>query len=346
MTAIQINMPTPIEPPQTATFERVREAPNSLWQRIHDSVRFRRVFQAAIWVATSIVFVAVVLPISLLLVTISAIGLLALGLFSPALLHSHSAKIWRMAKNKIFGLLNDLFYLPRGVLISPLAFEPNVSCKQEGNKKTVVVFVHGFLHNKTCWNSLVNELQEETKNSANPIKDKDIYAINLGAPVTVNNIDHYSRYLATKLEKIRKDRKLDKLEVVLNCHSMGGLVAGHFAVTYASAAGVNVRRLISNGTPWHGTPMAYLGGFAKCGKEMQPNHPFQKKLAMNLNSIGNRIYTISSKGDTVVPYLSALGSELPIPDENRISLDHPFGHLGMLHSLQGRKANIKLITHL
>lgn len=300
-------------------------------------------FQAAVGAGTAIGFAAFVLPVSLLLVAITAIGLLALGLFSWALLHPKTAKVWRMAKNKLFGIATDLFHLPGTVFLTPFAFEPNATRKQEGKQTPLVVFVHGFLHNKTCWNSLAKELQNKTKGTLHPITKGDMYAINFGAPVTVKEIDHYSRFLATKLEQIRKERKLTKLDVILDCHSMGGLVAGHFAADYASLAGVNVLRLISNGTPWHGTPVAHLGAWADCGKQMRPNHAFQKKLSPKIKAIGKKVYTIASKGDTIVPYHSARASEIDIPKDHRITLDHPFGHLAMLHSKQARRENLRLI---
>ncbi|HEV8052532.1 MAG TPA: hypothetical protein VGP47_08555, partial [Parachlamydiaceae bacterium] len=231
---------------------------------------------------------------------------------------------------------------PYAVLITPLAFKSNVSHKKNEGDKPLVVFVHGFLHNKTCWESLVKKLGYDTSGKDCPITKKDIYAINLGEPLTIEEIDHYARYLATKLEQIRIKRGLETLDVVMDCHSMGGLVAARF-LTYAPMVGVNVVRLIANGTPWHGTPLAHIATVATCGREMTPDHDFQKELVENVNAIGERVFTIASKGDTVVPYHSALGVGLDIPEDHRFTLDMPFGHLAMLHSPQAQTENVRLI---
>lgn len=327
-----------------ATFERVRQEPNKLWKKIHESDFFRNVFQAVVGTFVAVTFTSVILPASLLLAAISLVGLITLGLSSPALLHPTSAKVWRTVKNKILGLLTDLLCLPNAVLITPLAFKPNVSIKQNEGNNPLVVFVHGFLHNKTCWESLANKLCQDTKDTDHSITQKDIYAINLGEPLTIEEIDHYARFLATKLEKIRIKRNLEKLDVVLDGHSMGGLVSAHFATTYASLVGVNVIILISNGTPWHGTLMAHLGSLTSCGKEMLPNHASQTELAGKIENIRDLVFTIASKGDTIVPYDSARGSELKIDETHRFTLDQPFGHLAMQYSEQGQTLNVKLIT--
>lgn len=328
----------------TPDFERVRQEPNILWQTIHKHKFFEILLQATVGIGTFITFTAAILPASIVLTSVSLVALLALGLCSPALLHPGAAKIWTMAKNKIFGLLSDLFYLPKVISVTPFAFKPNFSAKVEKGNGPLVVFVHGFLHNKTCWESQTRKLQEDTKNDPHPITLRDIYAINLGEPLTVEEIDHYARYLATMLEQIRFKRGLETLDIVLDAHSMGGLVSAHFATTYAHLVGVNVLRIISNGTPWHGTPMAYIGSIAKCGKEMLPEHTFHKELTKKINeTIKDKIYVIASKGDTIVPYNSALGAELDIPEDHRITLDVPAGHLAMNELPQSINENMRLI---
>lgn len=325
------------------TFERVRENSNVMWKKIDANDFFRNALQVAVGVMALAIFTAVILPASLIFTAVSVVGLVALGLTSPALLHPGAAKVWRTVRDKIFGLLSDLVCLPKAVLITPLAFKPNVSRAQEkGDGKPLVVFVHGFLHNKTCWESLGKKLCKETRGSDHPIEHRNIYAINLGEPLTTEHIDHYARFLATKLEQIRIKRDLETLDVVVDCHSMGGLVAARF-LTYAPLIGVNVIRLISNGTPWHGTPIAHVASIVDCGKEMTPDHTFQKGLVENINSIKNRVFTIASKGDTVVPYHSALGVELNIPEDHRLTLDLPYGHLAMLECEQGQVLNMRLI---
>lgn len=327
-------------------FEKVHQEPTILWKKIQENKTFEIIFQVAFGLSTFLAFTAIILPASIVLACINFVALMTLGLCSPALLHPTTAKIWRTVKNKIFGVFTDLLYLPKTILITPLAFKSNVSHKIEKGNGPLIVFVHGFFHNKTCWETLSAKIQQETKNSRNPITQKDIYAINLGDPLTVEEIDHYARHLATMLEQIRNNRNLKTLDVILDGHSMGGLVSAHFATSYASLVGINVLRIISNGTPWHGTPMAYIGSLTKCGKEMLPDHSFHKELAIRIQPISEKIYTIASKGDTIVPYKSALGTELDIPEDNRFTLDFPVGHIAMQYSKQNQMENIRLIKEV
>ncbi len=326
-----------------SSFERVREQPGCVWRKIKKSVAFQKVFQCILGIGTTIAFFAVILPLSLVLVGINILGLLILGLSTPALAHQKGAKVWKIFKNKLLGLLSDLAALPKAALITPFAFQTNSSFAVEEEKDKIVVFVHGFLHNKTCWGSLSKKLQKETRQDDSPITEKDIYSINLGAPITVNSIETYARFLATKLEQIRKRRNVETLNVVFDCHSMGGLVAGVFATQFAKEVNVKVLRLIANGTPWHGTPMAKLGSWAQCGKEMVPGHLIQTTLQNQIEEMSDKIFTIASKGDTIVPFPSAQGIHLPIPENNRIALTSPFGHLAMLGSSQATQENIRLI---
>ncbi|HEV8051042.1 MAG TPA: hypothetical protein VGP47_01000, partial [Parachlamydiaceae bacterium] len=66
------------------TFERVRGKPNAVWKRIHGSDFFRNALQVGVGIFAGVTLTAVILPASILLVAISAIGLIALGLTSPA----------------------------------------------------------------------------------------------------------------------------------------------------------------------------------------------------------------------------------------------------------------------
>jgi pimeloyl-ACP methyl ester carboxylesterase len=324
-----------------SSFVKIRLESNSLWKKIRESECFQYVFRAAATTATGLIFTTIIAPVGLAVAAVNFLALVALGLASPALLHPTTSKIWRTVKDKIFGLFTDLMCLPHAALITPLAFKPNVSLKEKG-EGPVVVFVHGFLHNKTCWESLTYGLGQ-----CSDISEKDIYAINLGEPLTVEQIDHYASYLATKLEQLRKHRGVDKLDVVLDCHSMGGLVSAKFALKYAESAGVNVLRLISNGTPWHGTPMAIIGSLTECGKEMLPDNHFHQDLTNEINANPDllaKIYTIASKGDTVVPYHSAKGKQLNLPKDHKYKLKDPLGHVAMNYAYEAQAQNIKWIT--
>ncbi|HEV8051041.1 MAG TPA: hypothetical protein VGP47_00995 [Parachlamydiaceae bacterium] len=330
-------------------FERVRQKPgvivqaissNRLVSLINENDAVKKAFKKAVLIPTFMSYAAILIPASFFIVA-SGVGLKILGTISPKFMDSQHSKIATI-KNKTFGLLSDMCCLSDAVLITPFAFKQKVSVQQEKDTHPLLVCIHGFFHNKTCWIGLENKIIEDTKDSDQPITEKDIYALNIGEPLTFEEIDHYARFLATELEDIRKQRKLKELDVILNCHSMGGLVAAQFASTYATSVKVNFL-LIANGTPWHGTPLAYFSQLATCGKQMTPDHSFQKELGEKIKTIRDRVYLIASKGDTVVPYRSALGAELDIPEDHRFTLDLPVGHLAMLYSKEWQELNIDLI---
>ena len=257
----------------SSDFKRVREKTAWIWRNTTASNFCRHAIRIALYLAIPIGFVAVILPMGGTLLTIAIVGLVILGVSG----FCYKKEWWQKTKDKVCGLITDLFVVGGFALRFPLALRRNKTERKDYRKNEVketrlVVYVHGFLHNKSYGVHASKDLlkSEKTRRSEDPITEKDIYSVNLAPRViTYQSIDEYARFLATKLEKIHKGRGLDKekekLKVIFVCHSMGGLAVGQFAKEYSKKVPVDIRRIITNGTPWHGTKIArVMPSFVKC----------------------------------------------------------------------------------
>ncbi len=107
-----------------------------------------------------------------------------------------------------------------------------------------VILIHGFFCNGGFWWWLRGQLLREGI--------QDLYTINL-YPI-LGSINRFSRQLATRIEEVKEATGADK--VVLVGHSMGGLVSRAY-VQYGGGA-ENVAKIVTLGTPHHGTAHAQL----------------------------------------------------------------------------------------
>lgn len=106
-----------------------------------------------------------------------------------------------------------------------------------------VLLIHGFLCNSGFWYPAVRRLRARRVGR--------IFTINLEPPLA--SISRYTREVAAVVEEIKKLTGAPR--VILVGHSMGGLVAR----AYAQRGGVeNVARIITIGTPHHGTSLAWF----------------------------------------------------------------------------------------
>lgn len=332
---------------ECSDFRRSCQKAGRLWKLLEESDVFRNFFKNSVRLGTGVAFLAVILPLYAAGAAIALIALAALGLASPLLLSERGEKIWNSAKDSLLGVAADLLTLPKVILLTSEAFEPNRTKREEGAGDTVVVLVHGLFHNKSCWHSFTKELVKGEDEGEEAITRGDLYEVNYGNPITNESIDAYAQDLAAKLEKIRKDRGLERLNVILDGHSMGGLVSAQMALKYADPAKIEVKRLIANGTPWDRSPVAPLASwFSTCCGEMRRDHPFLDELTSAINeseSLRGKIYTIASRGDTLVPLDSARGDLLQLEEGHRTTLAFPHGHISLLEDREGKRRNIALI---
>ena len=122
--------------------------------------------------------------------------------------------------------------------------------------KCAAVFVHGFVCNRGFWLPWMFELKKA------------------GIPYTSVNLEpvfgSIADYVAVIEEAVQRAERLTGCPPVLVCHSMGGLAARAW-LAHGSAAALRVRRLITIGTPHHGT---WLSRFSRApnGQQMRQNH--------------------------------------------------------------------------
>lgn len=116
------------------------------------------------------------------------------------------------------------------------------------------------------------------------------YSINL-EPVYAD-IDSYADGLARRIEDICAATGADKL--VILAHSMGGLAARAFLRKHGAR---RVAKLITLGTPHHGTVLAHLGA-GENGRQMVPGNAWLEQL--NGTALGVSAVSVFSHQDNIV----------------------------------------------
>jgi triacylglycerol esterase/lipase EstA (alpha/beta hydrolase family) len=140
-----------------------------------------------------------------------------------------------------------------------------------------VLFVHGYFSNRGYFNRIVPRL--EARGVA------PIFTPNF--PSAFSNIERFVQALHGEIERLCE--ATGHPQVVLVCHSMGGLVARAYLCDHGAA---RVRKLICIGTPHHGTVIAWLGGGANA-VQMRPGSAFLRSLAVREGGAGPACETTS-----------------------------------------------------
>jgi pimeloyl-ACP methyl ester carboxylesterase len=131
-----------------------------------------------------------------------------------------------------------------------------------GEARCGVVLVHGFVCNRAFWNPWMSELRQ---------LGMPFIAVNL-EPL-FGSIDDYRQTIeaaVTRMEAVTGQ------PVVLVGHSMGGLAIRAW-MSKLEAETHRVRRVITIGSPHHGTWLARFGQ-TKNGKQMRQNNPWLARL--------------------------------------------------------------------
>ncbi len=121
-----------------------------------------------------------------------------------------------------------------------------------GSPHPPVLLVHGYMCNGGFWWPLRRYLNARGVTTT--------FTINLEPPE--GDIDDFGQQLGRRVEEVR--RATGAAQVVLVCHSMGGLVAR--AYLRQPGAGAAVRKLVTLGTPHHGTVLARLARGVDAGQ--------------------------------------------------------------------------------
>jgi triacylglycerol esterase/lipase EstA (alpha/beta hydrolase family) len=113
-----------------------------------------------------------------------------------------------------------------------------------------VLLIHGYGCNSGYWHWMSKALQDARISH---------YALNM-EPV-LSSIDSYVALIESTIRRIRAETGNDK--VVIVAHSMGGLAARAYLRDYG---GAGIGKIITLGTPHHGTTLADFGIGINCGE--------------------------------------------------------------------------------
>lgn len=145
-------------------------------------------------------------------------------------------------------------------------FEPWLGLREppvSDRKGIPILLVHGFFCNGAYWAPMIKYLKKQGITN--------LFTLSL-VPV-FDDIDKFAEQVATKVEHILSVTGADK--IILIGHSMGGLVSR--AYLYRLGGKSSVLKLITLGSPHHGTAIAYFMGGLNV-KQMRPQSAWLNEL--------------------------------------------------------------------
>ncbi len=192
---------------------------------------------------------------------------------------------------KLFSLvsiLKSIYCLMRVWLYWPIRYFHNYWKLPDSSPTHVpVVFVHGYLHNRSAWVKYFRWLRREGYSH--------LLAIDLRGKF--NSIETYARQLSREIEELTRNCGAEKVDIV--AHSMGGLVSRYYIQKLGGDK--KVRKLVTLGTPHNGTKVAVFV-VGKARKEMLPKSGFFKEIEIkDARSMGNsRLIVMYSDSDFMI----------------------------------------------
>lgn len=193
-----------------------------------------------------------------------------------------------------------------------LRFIPNKKNKTHGNGRPILL-VHGYIHSAAVWVFHKKRLEA--------IGLGPVYTISLGHPFRA--IEYFAKRVGKKVDVILKET--GSKEITLVGHSMGGLVSSFYA-THVAPAG-QVPDVITIGSPWSGTPLAYFA-FGQNAREMEPHSQFLSDLKGEIaRHPHTRFRQIATRSDLVV----IPGRTAAIQGYDNFILED-IGHVSLLYS--------------
>jgi triacylglycerol esterase/lipase EstA (alpha/beta hydrolase family) len=169
--------------------------------------------------------------------------------------------------------------VPRMILFRLLMPEP-----APARAELPILLLHGVGCNAGVWAPFRRHLAARGVSS--------VYGLSYGS--FLHSIELFADQLAAKLDEIKANTGAS--QVVLVCHSMGGLVARAYLRRYGAA---KVRRLVTIGTPHHGSMHAWLM-FGQSLVQMRPGSTWLSELNRNENDAGAPTASIWSWHDSMV----------------------------------------------
>lgn len=240
----------------------------------------------------------------------------------------------------LFAALLDFLLLP-GALLLLLAAACKVNFNPEPDKIkksiTPILLLHGSGFNESEWIIGRQFLKKEAYGS--------VFSMNYDGLVSNeynSGIDDYAREkVLQKIQQIQEETGCS--EVILIGHSMGAMIAGYVAEHYVK----DVKRVISIGSPWQGSPTIDRGWKLTCNYEYSRSQETKRHLQMSVAGGGGdpdfrkrlvekaqaseqaglrKYYNVLSTTDYAVPGYSGLLSA----DPRRQRVFNHLGHYGLV----------------
>jgi triacylglycerol lipase len=194
------------------------------------------------------------------------------------------------------------------------ALSDNLNLRTGREKQRGVVLLHGFFCNRAFWTHWIQRLQSEQR-----------VFIALDLEPAFGSIDAYTNAVE---RAVRQVQQATGLAPVIVGHSMGGLAARAWLAANAAkqAGAVAVHRVITIGTPHHGTWLARFSHTLN-GAQMQRHSAWLESLGANEKKLQKVQFTcFFSNCDNIVFPVSSAKLE---GADNRLVLCR--GHIDMAH---------------
>ena len=190
----------------------------------------------------------------------------------------------------------------------PAAGQDRGSGGDFGARRAPILLIHGYGCSRGAWWWLRQHLEAAGWTVAT-ISLEPVYT----------SIDNYVDPVARRIDEVLAATGAG--QVILVGHSMGGLVSRAYLQRYGAA---RVARLVTLGTPHHGSVLARLG-FGDNGRQMRPHSAWLQALAEPPATVGT-VAIYSPHDNFVMP-----PSLLELRGAQNLTIDG-VGHLAMLYS--------------
>jgi triacylglycerol esterase/lipase EstA (alpha/beta hydrolase family) len=186
-----------------------------------------------------------------------------------------------------------------------------VETGEGGEARRPVVLLHGFAMNQTQWLWMGHRLQ---RRGIGPL-----YGMTYFSPQTV---ERSARHLSRFVDRLLRREQATQVDIV--AHSLGGLVARYYVERLGGAP--HVRRVLTIGSPHHGTELARFGALFPSARAHHPSSSFLQELGSIRAQRPQAAYTsIWSRSDAIIvpPESSAIapaGEDCVFDDLGHLSL--------------------------
>lgn len=217
----------------------------------------------------------------------------------------------------------DLFGMMGFALLAPISqtyFDPTeIVTTGDPNKDIPIILVHGFMHNSSGMIFLRKRLNRRGF--------KNVFTVDMGMIPFGVSIEDYAENLRARVSTVLRSQEHKELRLI--GHSMGGLTAAYYALQIAPRDGVNVRDVVTLGSPLKGTRTA-AAGLGPSARQMSVDSPFVQRLSAEIKGSDVAFHHFASKTDLFMrPYHTSLNGQ-----DGKQSRQHVVhgGHLAYLYS--------------